>query len=141
MKQNEIPILQNKTVNKFNEEKLYIQLMRIFYEHIHFGKWQPSQQISTEEELCKIYHGSKTTVKEAVNNLVSEGYLIKIQDKGTFVVSNPSVIGLPMRTRLTEDMFRKEVKSERRMDSPLLVIHRLFVSSDDMPIAYSKIEG
>lgn len=105
----------NKTIDRFAQEKLYIQLMRIFLEQINSGKWQLGQQIPTEEELCKMYNVSKITVRQAINNLVSDGYLIKIQGKGTFVASKLPVVGLSMKTTLTEDMFGKEVKLERKI--------------------------
>ncbi|MGD0281155.1 MAG: GntR family transcriptional regulator [Dissulfurispiraceae bacterium] len=115
MMQNEIPLLHNKTVDRFDQEKLYIQLTRIFLEEIHSGKWERGLQIFTEEYLCKKYNVSKITVRQAINNLVSEGYLIKIQGKGTFVNSVLPVVGLAMKTRLTEDMFGKEVQVKKEI--------------------------
>ncbi|WP_333653947.1 GntR family transcriptional regulator [Dissulfurispira sp.] len=105
----------NKTVDRFTQEKLYIQLMRIFLELINSGNWQLGQQIPTEEDLCKKYDVSKITVRQAINNLVSDGYLIKIQGKGTFVAGTLPVVGLAMKTKLTEEMFGKEVKLERKV--------------------------
>ncbi len=104
-----------KTVDRFNHEKLYMQLMRILREQINNRNWQLGQQIPTEEELCKKYNVSKITVRQAINNLVSEGYLIKIQGKGTFVAESLPVVGLAMKTRLTEEMFGKEVKLDRKV--------------------------
>ncbi len=115
MMQNETEPLHNKTVDRFNQEKLYIQLTRIFLEEIHSARWETGQRILTEEELCKKYNVSKITVRQAIGNLVSEGYLIKVQGKGTFVNSALPVVGLAMKTRLTEDMFGKEVKVEREI--------------------------
>ena len=115
MMQNETELLHNKTVDRFNQEKLYIQLTRIFLEKINSGDWELGQQIPTEEDLCKKYNVSKITVRQAINNLVSEGYLNKVQGKGTFVTSVLPEVGLAMKTRLTEDMFEKEVKVEKEI--------------------------
>ena len=115
MMHSETVSLQNKTIDRFNQEKLYIQLTRIFLEEIKSGKWQLNQRISSEEELCKKYGVSKVTVRQAVNNLVSDGYLMKLQGKGTFVVSVLPVVGLSMKTQLTEEMFGKEVKVEKEV--------------------------
>ena len=115
MMQNETGLLHNKTVDRFNQEKLYIQLTRIFLEKINSGDWELGQQIPTEEDLCKKYNVSKITVRQAINNLVSEGYLNKVQGKGTFVTSVLPEVGLAMKTRLTEDMFEKEVKVEKEI--------------------------
>ncbi|HEX8948423.1 MAG TPA: GntR family transcriptional regulator, partial [Dissulfurispiraceae bacterium] len=105
--------MQNKTIDRFNQEKLYLQLTRIFLEEIKSGGWETGRRILTEEELCKKYDVSKITVRQAISNLVSEGYLMKIQGKGTYVNSVLPMMGLAMKTRLTEDMFGKEVKVER----------------------------
>jgi GntR family transcriptional regulator len=123
--QNETQVFQNKTLNlnkepnreidRFNQEKLYIQLMRIFLEQINSGNWQLGQQIPTEEDLCKKYNVSKITTRQAINNLVTDGYLIRIQGKGTFVANTLPVVGLAMKTRLTEEMFGREVKLERKI--------------------------
>ncbi len=113
MIQNETGPLQNKTIDRFSGETLYIQLTRILLDEINSGKWQPGQQIPTEEALCKEYTLSRITVKQAINNLVSEGYLMKYQGKGTFVTGVVPEACLNMRTRFTEDMFGKEVKSEK----------------------------
>lgn len=107
--------LHNKTIDRFNQEKLYIQLTRIFLEEIRSGKWQLDQRIPSEEELCKKYDVSKITVRQAVNNLVSDGCVMKLQGKGTFVVSVLPVVGLAMKTQLTEEMFGKEVKFEKKV--------------------------
>ena len=115
MMQNETGILQNKTVDRFDQEKLYIQLTRIFLEEITASRWKLAQKIPTEEELCRKYDVSKITVRQAINNLVSDGYLMKIQGKGTFVTSVLPVVGLSMRTRFTEEMFGEEVKADKEI--------------------------
>ncbi|MDA8337994.1 MAG: GntR family transcriptional regulator, partial [Nitrospiraceae bacterium] len=66
MMQNEIPLLHNKTIDRLNQEKLYIQLTRIFLEEINSGRWKLEQQIPTEEDLCKKYNVSKITVRQAI---------------------------------------------------------------------------
>jgi len=106
---------QGKIIDRLNQEKLYIQLARIFLEEISSGQWQTGQQIPTEEDLCKKYNVSKITVRQAVTNLVSDGYLTKIQGKGTFVSSVSPVVGLAMKTRLTEEMFGREAHLEREI--------------------------
>lgn len=107
--------MHDKTVDRFNREKLYIQLTRILLEEINSGRWQPGQRIPTEEELCKEYNVSKITVRQAIHNLASEGYLLKLQGKGTFVTGLLSEGCLAMRTLFTEEMFGKEVKVEKKI--------------------------
>ena len=124
MMHNETATFHFKTVDRFNREKLYIQLTRIFVEEISSGRWQLNHKIPTEEELCESYSVSKVTVRQAINNLVSDGYLTKIQGKGTYVISSLPVVGLAMKTRFTEDMFGKEVKTEKEI---------IFLGTEEIP--------
>jgi GntR family transcriptional regulator len=109
------PALHSKTLDRYNGEKLYLQLTRIFLEEIHSGRWCIDQRIPSEEELCSQYEVSKITVRQAINNLVSDGYIVKIQGKGTFVRSVLPVVGLSMKTRFTEEMFGKEVTAHKEI--------------------------
>ena len=111
----ETPAFKNATVDRFNQEKLYIQLTRIFLDEIAHGNWKLHERIPSEDQLCARYNVSKVTVRQAINHLVSDGYLVKRQGKGTFVTSVIPVIGAVMRTRLTEDMFGKEVREEKEI--------------------------
>ena len=115
MIQNETVALHNKTVDRFNQEKLYLQLTRIFLNQITSGQWEIDCQIPTEEELYREYGVSKITVRQAIKNLAGDGYLLKIQGKGTFVTSGDQSSGFAMKTRFTEDMFGKEVQVKREV--------------------------
>ena len=107
--------MQNKTVDRFNQEKLYIQLTRIFLDEISSGRWALDRKIPSEDELCRKYDVSKITVRQAINNLAADGYLMKIQGKGTFVTSVMPVVGLAMRTRFSEEMFGRELSVEKQL--------------------------
>jgi len=104
-----------KTVDRGSKEKLYVQIYSILIEKIESGEWPPGTQIPTEDELCRIYDVSKVTVREAIQELVREGYLKRRQGKGTFVTYTLPQIGIVMRTRVTEDTFGEEVKVQKEI--------------------------
>ncbi|HMK48747.1 MAG TPA: GntR family transcriptional regulator [Thermodesulfovibrionales bacterium] len=104
-----------KTVDRGSKEKLYVQIYSIFLEKIENGEWPAGGQIPAEDELCKIYDVSKVTVREAIQELVREGYLRRLQGKGTFVMMSEPQSGIVMRTRLSEDIFGEEVKAEKEI--------------------------
>ena len=54
---------------------------------IKSGKLRRNERVLSESQLCKKYNVSRITVVRAINDLVSEGYLYRIQGKGTFVES------------------------------------------------------
>jgi len=112
---NETVPLHNTTIDRFSREKLYIQLTQILLDEITSGRWQPGERIPTEESLCKKFSVSKITVRQAIHNLASDGYLLKLQGKGTFVTGVLSEGCLAMKTLFTEEMFGKEVKVERKI--------------------------
>jgi GntR family transcriptional regulator len=95
-------------IDRFDNEKLYIQLTDILLSKIHSGEWQTGSQIPTEEDLCRSFDVSKITVRRAINNLAVEGYLEKLQGKGTFVRQVPQRSGIPMKTILVEGVFQAE---------------------------------
>jgi GntR family transcriptional regulator len=41
--------------------------------------------VPSEKQLCELYAVSRTTVRQAVNNLVAGGLLYHVKGKGTFV--------------------------------------------------------
>lgn len=141
--QNETYLLHNKTIDRFNQEKLYIQLTKIFLDEITSGRWQLEQKIPSEEELCRKYNVSKITVRQAINNLVSEGYLMKIQGKGTFVTCVMQGLGLAMKTRFTEEMFGEEVKTEKEIlfkgiNTPPPDVRRYLKTDDKIYYIFSR---
>lgn len=76
-------------MNKLNnvpltlQEKLYNELSS----QIKSGKYKPGDKIPSEPQLVNIYKISRVTVRNAIQQLVDEGILIKKHGKGTFVKS------------------------------------------------------
>ena len=75
-------------INKFSPIPLYLQLKNSIKENIANGTFKPGDKIPTEEEICNTYRISRTVTKQALSELVSEGYLVRYKSKGTFVNSN-----------------------------------------------------
>ena len=118
------------TVDRKNQEKLYIQVMRLIVEEIGKGTWNLGERIPSENELSVRYGVSKITVRQALTNLSADGYLVKVQGKGTFVAGNRPVVGLTMKTRFTEGLFGRGVEEtrevvERGFEEPPAEVRRL----------------
>lgn len=66
----------------------YQMIKEDIIKEINEGVFLPGDKIYSEADLKKKYNVSNTTVVKALNNLVSEGYLIRRQGYGTFVRRN-----------------------------------------------------
>jgi len=102
-------------VDRKNQEKLYIQVMRSLVDEIGKGTWAIGDRIPSEAELSARYAVSKITVRQALTNLTADGYLVRVQGKGTFVAGNRPVVGLTMKTRFTEGLFGRGVEETREV--------------------------
>ena len=80
----------------------YSQLREILLDLVE-TELDADQSIPSERELSARFGLSRMTVRQAVDHLVSEGRLYRVQGKGTFV-ARPK-IEMPLRlTSFTEDM-------------------------------------
>lgn len=64
---------------------LYAQIKQILLDRIQAGEWQTGNSIPTETELCSAFNVSRITVRCAMKELVTEGYLERTSGRGTFV--------------------------------------------------------
>lgn len=55
-------------------------------------RWPANFQIPSEADLCDSYNVSRTTVRKALDHLIFEGLLYRVQGKGTYV-SPPKAVG------------------------------------------------
>src|SRR3989337_936509 len=128
-------MLTNKTVDRESQQKLYVQMFSIIKEKIENREWPVGSQIPTEDELCKTYDVSKATIRMGIADLVRNGYLKKLQGKGTFVKHSIPDLGITMKTKLTEDMFGEGVSARKE-----LLVKGIKVPPDEVK-AYLKTEG
>jgi GntR family transcriptional regulator len=102
-------------VDRKNQEKLYIQIMRLVVDEISRGTWGIGDRIPSEDELAVRFGVSKITIRQALSNLAADGYLMKVQGRGTFVAGNQPVVGLTMKTGFTDGLFGRGVLEAREV--------------------------
>ena len=74
------------TIDRSSPLPLYYQLKRILLRHIQDGDIVPGATIPTETELQERYGVSRITVRRALSDLASEGYVSRQPGRGTFVL-------------------------------------------------------
>lgn len=75
--------LKTKPLNRESPIPLYFQLKEILLEYIK--ELRPGDSFPTELELCRQFDISRPTVRQAINDLIVEGYLQRIKGKGTYI--------------------------------------------------------
>jgi GntR family transcriptional regulator len=82
--------LSAKDINKDSPVPYHYQLRELLRDEIAAGRWQANELFPSERELCETFGLSRTTVREAIDTLVNEGWLYRERGKGTFV-ANPKI--------------------------------------------------
>ncbi|MDD4797195.1 MAG: GntR family transcriptional regulator [Eubacteriales bacterium] len=68
---------------------LYYQLKQHLLARMKAGELKAGDRLPTENELCRQLEISRPTVRQALGELVQEGYLVRRKGKGTFVCPAP----------------------------------------------------
>ena len=84
-------MLEDKRLDKDVPIPLYFQLEKLILEEIDNGNYPVGSMIPTEMELSQMFGISRTTVRQAISDLVREEHLYRIKSKGTFV-AHPKLV-------------------------------------------------
>nr|WP_263324388.1 GntR family transcriptional regulator [Neobacillus sp. Marseille-Q6967] len=101
-------VLFEKTLNKEIPTPLYYQLKEILLDYIVNYDDNMDVPIPTEQQLSVRFAISRPTVRQAINELVFEGFLYRIKGKGTFI-SRPKI---QQEFLQVLDSFHNEIKKK-----------------------------
>lgn len=91
-------------INKNSPIPIYYQLGEQIKALIEKGELKPGDALPPEREFAEKYQISRMTVRQAFTQLVNEGYLYRMQGKGTFVAERKIEQLLQGVTSFSEDM-------------------------------------
>jgi GntR family transcriptional regulator len=94
-------------INKNSPVPIYHQLEEYIKQQIENGVLAEESVIPSEREFAERFQISRMTVRQAINNLVSEGYLNRQKGRGTFVTKKKVEQELQGMTSFTEDMLSR----------------------------------
>lgn len=97
-------------INKNSPIPIYYQLAESIQKQIDSGDLQPGESLPSEREYAEKFEISRMTARQALNQLVNNGYLYRIQGKGTFVADKKIEKPLFGITSFTEDMLARGMK-------------------------------
>lgn len=93
----------------------YYTVERKLVEAIDEEVFQANQMIPSERELMERFGVSRITVRKALDDLVNEGYLYRIQGKGTFVKGDEFNQDLFQLTSCTEEIKKMGMVPTKRV--------------------------
>jgi len=124
------------------------------------GHLKQGEMIPSEADLCNKYGVARMTVRQAINNLLIDGYIYKHKGRGTFVTFNKKeikkqdssflsftnemkLLDSPVTSKLLllEERVADEIIAVRlqiNVGDPIYYVERLRIS-EDLPLAYERL--
>lgn len=101
-------------IDRNSRVPIYAQIEKYFLNLIESGDLKPGDLFPSETILSKELSVSRMTIRQAINNLVLNGYLERSRGKGTFILErNADKIELPL------DKLRNFSKVAQNSDKPV----------------------
>jgi GntR family transcriptional regulator len=97
-------------IDPYDAMPKYHQLAALLREKIDSGEWQPRSAIPSERQLETLYGISRTTIREAIDTLVRQGYLYREHGRGTFVSPQKLQKAMLELTSFSEDLHRRGIQ-------------------------------
>ncbi|MDI7247860.1 MAG: GntR family transcriptional regulator [Bacillota bacterium] len=94
---------------------LYHQIRDFLREELRNESLRPGERIPSEAELSVRYRVSRITVKQAIQSLVQEGLLYRMQGKGTFVARPKVAHNLNRITSFSQQMRDRGMKPSTKI--------------------------
>lgn len=131
-------------IDKNSNTPLYVQLIDILINKIE-NNMEENGQLDSEREICEKYGVSRTTVRQALDELEKNRYIYKVQGKGNFIA--PRIVEQDL---IKVSSFTAEMKKiGKRPTSKLLsfeilevndnILKKLKISKNDLVFKISRI--
>jgi GntR family transcriptional regulator len=78
-------------IDRHSAVPLYLQIRNLLWQAIQYGQLPAHRQAPSERELSELTGVSRMTVRQALQTLISEGWLYTVPGKGTFVAEGPKI--------------------------------------------------
>lgn len=127
-------ILEEGKIDKSVPIPLYYQLKELIMEEIRKGNYNSGDVIPTEKNISDFFQISRTTVRQAITELVQEGWLYRVKSKGTYVAQKKIQQDFMQKLETYEDQMKRlgvvphtEVLEFRVVYAPHVVAEKLQV--------------
>lgn len=117
-----------KVISRLSHTPIYQQICDLIREEIASRKLAPGSQILSEHEIMASFNVSRNSAQKAIEVLVNEGRVVRIQGKGTFVTSNRVPFGLQNLISFSEETRNKGYKPASKVIDFKKIPADIFVS-------------
>ncbi|MGV8879410.1 MAG: GntR family transcriptional regulator [Sphingobacteriaceae bacterium] len=90
---------------------LYKKLIEDLVELVDSGQYILGSLLPSENELCKAYHTTRPTVRQALSELTSMGYITRQQGKGSIVSAPKKALGILSVSGVTAGLGNQHLKT------------------------------
>lgn len=133
-------------VDRTSPIPLYSQVESYFRLRIVEGKIAVGDKLPPEIELAEAFGVSRMTLRQALNNLVLDGLLVRQQGKGTFVTEPPQKLTAPLYfpVSFTEQISRLGYAASSRIletsiiEQPPIIVKRYLELSEGEAVVYIR---
>ncbi|HOX31849.1 MAG TPA: GntR family transcriptional regulator [Spirochaetales bacterium] len=94
---------------------IYLQLREVIRNKIEEGEYSPGLAIPSENELAETYGINRLTVRSAIDALVHEGLLKRVQGKGVYVMGRKMERDLETLGGFTQTMIEKNARPSTKL--------------------------
>ena len=100
--------------------KVYEEIVAKIKDMVEKGRFKAGDQLPVERELAEVFRVSRSSVREALRSLESQGFIESRQGDGTYIASKPieSLVSPLASVILTEKDDQMELFEMRRMIEP-----------------------
>ena len=89
---------------------IYLQLREIIRNKIEEGEYMPGTAIPSENKLAETFGINRITIRNAVDALVHEGILRRVQGKGVFVIGKKNEFSIEEHAGFVGDAIKEDAR-------------------------------
>lgn len=78
-------LILNRSLTLDDDSPLYVQLIEIISSEIDSGVLKSGDLLPSEAQLCSVFKVSRSTVRQAIGELESNGLVVRRRGKGTYI--------------------------------------------------------
>lgn len=130
----------NQILSEESTIPLYFQLLTLIKRQIQAGILKPGDLVPSESQLCSHYNVSRSTVRQALNQLVEENLIVRRRGKGSFIANQKLQRSLNHLYSFSEDMLTMGlVPSSKVLEKAMIEGPEEVVDTLNLPSGQTKV--